>query len=353
MSTFNVSPRFVSALHPIVGADRIELAQVDGYQVVVQKGKFKPGDWAIYIPEQAILPDEMIREMGLEGRLSGGNKNRVKAVRLRGCLSQGLLYDMPEWAERDTSKDYAERLGITKWTPFIPPSMSGQLVPAPDLMRWCEVENIRKLRWQDPETGVWFDPLEGLAVEVTEKVHGTCFIATMMRDGTAMVSSKGVAGRACSLVEDERNLYWRAYREHGLGGVLADVLRAYPAAPSASIYGEVFGAGVQDLTYGLAGTSFAAFDVRAGSEWLPRSEWEPIIAGNFVATVPLLYTGQYDYEAVWALAKGQNIAGSPGAHIREGVVVRPVPERLHGGDRLIAKFVSEDYLLRSGGSEYE
>ena len=34
---------------PIEGADRIELAKVLGWQVVVKKGQFKPGDLCVYI----------------------------------------------------------------------------------------------------------------------------------------------------------------------------------------------------------------------------------------------------------------------------------------------------------------
>lgn len=352
MSTFAVSPRQVTSLAPIPDADRIELATVEGFQAVVGKGAYVPGAWVLYIPEQSILPENIIADLGLEGRLSGKAKNRVKPVRLRGCLSQGLLMPLPEWAEPDPTADYAEQLGITKWAPVVPAHMAGTMVPAPDLMRWCEVENIRKLRMQDAETGAWFDPLDGLTVSVTEKIHGTCFIATMTRDGDVMVASKGVAGRACSLLEDANNLYWRAYHAHGLADVLRDVLAEFPAVQSASVYGEVYGHKVQDLGYGVPGGAFAAFDVRAGHEWLSRDHLVAACAGR-CAVVPELYHGPYDHASVWALADGENVAGEPGAHVREGVVARPVPGRLHGGERLIAKFVSEGYLFRGGGTEYE
>ena len=77
-------------IFPHPNADLLELAQVGLYRAVVGKGQFESGDYALYIPEQAILPPELIEELGLTGKLAGPEKNRVKAVRLRGEISQGI-----------------------------------------------------------------------------------------------------------------------------------------------------------------------------------------------------------------------------------------------------------------------
>jgi RNA ligase (TIGR02306 family) len=112
MSTFKVTAEKL-VIHPHPNADALELAQVGLYRAVVPKGQYKTGDVAIYIPEQAVLPDELIEEIGLTGRLAGKDKNRVKAVRLRGELSQGIVCrpkaveDAGFWP----SDDYAELLG--------------------------------------------------------------------------------------------------------------------------------------------------------------------------------------------------------------------------------------------------
>ena len=58
----------------------------------MQKGVYKTGDLGVYIPEQAVLPEWVISRLGLEGRLAGKAQNRVKAIKLRGVLSQGLIY---------------------------------------------------------------------------------------------------------------------------------------------------------------------------------------------------------------------------------------------------------------------
>ena len=79
-------------IEPHPEADRIELAVIGEYRSVVQKGRYHDGDLVAYIPEASIVPDALIEEMGLTGKLSGSKKNRVKAARFRGVLSQGLCY---------------------------------------------------------------------------------------------------------------------------------------------------------------------------------------------------------------------------------------------------------------------
>lgn len=81
--------------HP--NADALEIAQVRGYQSIVRKGQFETGDLAVYIPEQAIVPEWLLRRLNLwdddkgKGKLAGSNGDRVKAQKIRGVLSQGIL----------------------------------------------------------------------------------------------------------------------------------------------------------------------------------------------------------------------------------------------------------------------
>lgn len=90
MSTLRVTAE-VLTIHEHPNADALELAQVGLYRAVVAKGAYRTGESALYIPEQSVLPAELIEELGLTGRLAGGKSDRVKAVRLRGELSQGIV----------------------------------------------------------------------------------------------------------------------------------------------------------------------------------------------------------------------------------------------------------------------
>lgn len=355
MSTLRVTAE-VLTVHEHPDADALELAQVGLYRAVVAKGAYRTGEAAVYIPEQSVLPAGLIEELGLTGRLAGGNHDRVKAVRLRGELSQGIVCRPKALAGVDLARaaadgtDFAERLGITKWVPPVPPTMNGEVESAPGLLPWVDIENIQRY------PGI-FTP--GEPVVLTEKLHGSACLLTYAADEDRVyVSSKGFGAKSLALREDPRNLYWRAVRGHGVAGVAARLAQRL-GARRVGIFGEVYGAGVQDLTYGADGRretlGYAAFDVSAEIDgavrWLDTVE---SLEGE-LPLVPRLFEGPYDIERVLELAGGRETVSGRGLHLREGVVIRPAVERYSPvtGGRAIAKAVSPAYLTRKGGTEYE
>ncbi|MFF1545721.1 RNA ligase (ATP) [Streptomyces sp. NPDC058291] len=355
MSTLRVTAE-VLTVHEHPNADALELAQVGLYRAVVAKGAYRTGEAALYIPEQSVLPAALVEELGLTGRLAGSASDRVKAVRLRGELSQGIVCRPEALAGVDLARaaaegtDFAERLGIVKWVPPVPPTMNGDVEAAPDLLPWVDIENIQRY------PGI-FEP--GEPVVVTEKLHGSACLLTYAADEKRVyVSSKGFGAKSLALTEDPRNLYWRAVRGHGVpeaAARLADRL----GARRIGVFGEVYGAGVQDLTYGADGRrdtlGYAVFDVCADLDgtvrWLDAAQ---LLAGE-LPLVPRLFEGPYDSERILEIATGRETVSGRGLHLREGVVIRPAVER-HSpvtGGRAIAKAVSGAYLTRKGGTEYE
>lgn len=355
MSTLRVTAeRLTVTEHP--NADALELAQVGLYRAVVAKGAYRTGDFALYIPEQAVLPEPLIGELGLTGRLAGGAANRVRAVRLRGELSQGIVCrpaalggtDLERAAAED--EDFAERLGITKWVPPVPVSMSGDVESAPDLLPWTDIENLKR------HPGIF---AAGDLVTVTEKLHGTaCCLTYYADDGTLHVTSKGLGSQRLALTEAPGNLYWRAVRGYGLPDIAAELARTLGAA-RIGIYGEVYGGGVQDLGYGVDARrelpGYAAFDVCADIggrlRWLDPAE----LPVGGLPLVPRLYHGPFDLDRVLELAQGRETVTGRGTHIREGVVIRTADDTYSPviGGRAIAKVVGDAYLTRKGGTEYE
>ncbi|MEV8316849.1 RNA ligase (ATP) [Streptomyces sp. NPDC059900] len=362
MSTLRVTAE-VLTVHEHPDADALELAQVGLYRAVVAKGAYRTGDVALYIPEQSVLPAELIEELGLTGRLAGGKSDRVKAVRLRGELSQGIVCRPRALAEVDLVRaaaqgtDFAERLGIVKWVPPIPPTMSGDVESAPDLLPWVDIENIQRY------PGI-FSP--GEPVAVTEKLHGSACLLTYVagggegagEDGRVYVSSKGFGSKSLALKEDARNLYWRAVHGHAVADAAA-ALAGRLGARRVGIFGEVYGDGVQDLAYGADGRretlGYAVFDVSAEIDgevrWLDPAD----VLDGALPLVPRLFEGPYDAGHVLELASGRETVSGRGLHLREGVVIRPAAERYSPvtGGRAIAKAVSPAYLTRKGGTEYE
>ena len=105
----------VTNITPIEGADRVELAHVNGWQVMVKKGEYKIGDLAVYFEIDSKLPETEPFEFMAK------YKYRVKTQRfLRGStLSQGLVMTPAELGLKDVKEgDFlTEKLGVTYYEP--------------------------------------------------------------------------------------------------------------------------------------------------------------------------------------------------------------------------------------------
>jgi RNA ligase (TIGR02306 family) len=335
--------------HP--NADLLALAKVDDFVSVIAKDSLKTGDVVIYLQEGSILPDKIIQELGLEGKLAGGTvlpdgkklRDRVKAVRLRGTLSQGICF-APRNIELQEGTDYAETLGVIKYQPPIPMEMSGAVEHKPGLLSYTEIENVKRY----PNV-----LLPGEKVVASEKLHGTCSVMGVV-GGEFVVSSKGLAKQQLGILETEGNIYWRMAREHAIEAKLRRIVEQ-TQAKSVFLYGETLG--VQDLLYGLqkGQIAFRAFDLRINREFISNDDFQERMSEHGIPTVPLVYQGSWDRETLETLAVGSESMTGSGTHIREGLVVKPVIER---GDatlgRVIVKMISPDYLTRKGNAtEYE
>lgn len=119
MSTFKVEAVTIEAIEPHPNADRLELAKIKGWQCVVPKGQYKENDFVLYIPMDAILPESVEAILfGPDAKIKL-SKHRVKTIKLRGAISQGIIADFDLFpAIRNIrikdGDDLAETLGIKK-----------------------------------------------------------------------------------------------------------------------------------------------------------------------------------------------------------------------------------------------
>lgn len=120
------SVQTIEALRPIPDAQKIEVAQILGWEVVTQKGRFKVGDLCVYIECDSILP-AIPDFFFLEPR-----RYRIRIIKLKKQVSQGLALTIPEavsayqqfWKEKDDristlncGDDVTTLLGIIKHDP--------------------------------------------------------------------------------------------------------------------------------------------------------------------------------------------------------------------------------------------
>ena len=392
MSTFECPVVRVSIeKHP--DADRLDIATVGGYKCIVGRDQFKTGDLAVYVPEQSVLPEWLLKtlvfwdDLNGKGKLNGSRGNRVRAMKLRGILSQGLLmgfdyqnpdrvahlpapgehpelglgYDMTPFPELAESQDFAEYLGITKYEPVIPARFAGRAAGADfDATISYDFENIKKR----PDL---FD--DGMDVVITEKLHGTLLMVGLVPksiwegkpwadkcpsfgDYKGVVSSKGNAKNGILLdPADETNLYVSEARDLWDCMYHIELSDGSPrGGEPIFLFGEIFGQGVQDLGYGETLPAFRAFDVYVGKRdegaYLNPAQLTEYCFG-VINVVPRLYTGPYSLAKVLELTDGDTTLGVK--QIREGVVICAADGSSHKRyGRRKAKSISAAYLLRKG-----
>lgn len=328
MSEFSVE---VVALGPVTkhpDADTLSVTQVHGgYPAILRTGQFKEGDRAVYVPVDAIVDGDRAPFAFL-----GPGKHRIKAKRLRGLFSMGLLVEAPEGAE--VGADMREALGVEKYEApltvaeirgdgYRAPEPAGPRVPHYDL---------------DPLRRYSRALIEGEEVVLTEKIHGANL--RMLFDGATL----HVGSRTLWKDEAHDALWWPAVRVSGFATLLE---QSFP--PDLVFYGEIFGQ-VQDLTYGHPGKSegpayvrvFDAFDRKKGI-WLDYDDLASMVHPDL--RVPELSRGPWSRDLL-ANAEGPSRLA---AHVREGFVVRPVHERVDLSlptKRVVLKMHGQGYLTR-------
>ena len=110
-------------IEPIEGADRIELAHVLGWQCVVNKGQFQPMDIGVYFEIDSFLPVrpefEFMRASSYKKTDIMGEGFRLRTMRFRGQISQGLLLPLNQFPEIsddvEVGEDVSELLKVRKW----------------------------------------------------------------------------------------------------------------------------------------------------------------------------------------------------------------------------------------------
>lgn len=246
----------ITYIKPIEGADAIECAIVNGgWPVVVKKGEYKVGDVAIYLEIDSWVPHELapFLSKGQEPREYNGVKGeRLRTVKLRGQISQGLLLpidgDSPMWYGRFVGDDVTEILGIQKWEPPIPAQLQGTMrgnfphfIPKTDQER-CQ--NLRRDIFETRKHEIY---------EVTIKLDGSS-MTVYVKDGEI-----GVCSRNIDLKETEGNSFWKAARDQNLIYALRRISE-YNGEDYA-IQGELIGEGIQGNPEKLKGQRFYLFDI--------------------------------------------------------------------------------------------
>ena len=332
--------RKIDAIDPINGADAIECATIGGWKVVVKKGEYTVGDLAVYCEIDSWIPTELAAFLskGKEPREFEGIKGeRLRTVKLRGQLSQGLLLPLDvlpaddvfngAWTE---GEDVSELLGIVKWEMPMNAQLAGMakgnfpsLIPKTDQER---VQNLVQEVISASEVGMKF--------EVTEKLEGssmTCYLI----DGEF-----GVCSRNLDLKETVDNTFWQVARRDGI----EEKMRIDGHFVSFAIQGELIGPGIQGNIYKLSKPEFWVFDVYniSGGCYMTPNERQALITKMGLLHVPVMVedyelSGAGGIEGLLSFAEAKSAIQLQIE--REGIVFKEI----NGG--MTFKVISNKYLL--------
>lgn len=309
--------------HP--NADSLFVAAITGtaWRCCARKADFENSREGVYIPVDSLIPVNLADELKLPNSVDG-RPHRVRTIRLRGLLSQGLL--LPNRWGFKPGDDVAGALGITKHVE--PEPVDEDLRNFPEtFVTYTDIENVNNF------PGVL---QEGEQVVITEKIHGVNFRAAFI-DGEFWIGTKSAAWKPSASSK---------WHQVAAKYSLAEKLRGMPGTV---VFGELYGTGVQALRYGLDDCNdMRLFDAYRPDSYLDHADFGDLAAELGVPAVPMLYAGPYSDAVLAQYTSGPSVLGQ-GAHIREGVVVRPCQERWdfdHGLGRVILKSVCPNYLLK-------
>ncbi len=333
--------------HP--NADSLSITTVEGSPCIFRTGELEKGDHAIYLPVDSVVAEGGPAGKRLPFLKYSNGFARIKAARLRGVFSMGLLLPFSVVIEPHSQlciagqaslssppqlgDDVSSLLGVTKFEEPEPVCLGGDQERDPGLMPVYGMESYRKYRDV-------FVP--GEMVTVSEKLHGCNFRA--IHDGTRLwVGSHRTWKRP-----DSNDIWNRVAKAYNLEERLS-------RCPMIGLYGEVYG-DVQDLKYGASSRQLelAIFDAYAASSskkrFVHNEETALLCRREGLPMVPVLYEGPFNPALIEPLANGKTNLG--GGHIREGIVIKSAYEQDHPQlGRKILKLVSENYLLRKNGTE--
>jgi RNA ligase (TIGR02306 family) len=293
------------------------------------------GDLAVYYEIDSFLPIrpqfEFLRKSSYK-RMGSSEGFRLKTIRLRGQISQGLLTPIPEGISNPREgDDLTEALDIVKYEPPIPAQLAGKIKGTfPNF-----IPKTDEIRIQNFENEVGFSPV-GERAYVTEKLDGTSFTC-YFNNGVF-----GVCGRNWELSETSDNSLWR------MANVLQLKEKMTKHGKNIALQGELIGAGINGNLYGLSDHKlyfFTGYDIDKGRRmFFDELEW--VLFGLQLQMVPLLEKYGFvipnesnivDYMLKYA--EGKSVLNMEVD--REGVVVRGLEREFS------FKAISNTYLLGS------
>jgi len=353
--------------HP--NADRLQIAVVYGFEVVIGKNGYQVGDKVIYVPIDSIISQELEDNLFPHDSKIKLTKHRIRQIRIRKFPSQGMLIDTKTiqtvfgFEPKALEEDYKLRLRIEKYEPPTNGAPQGQSTKIKEKKNshFKEYKGLCNIKWFPTKFK------EGEIITVQEKVHGTNSRAGIVpfEANTWWKRLKGLFGLNPKFdkcygsnrvqLQDKKDSKSGFYGEDIYGKVFKQIDVFSKLRENEIVYGEIYGGGVQKhYNYGCKDGEykFVLFDLKFNGEWQ-----NPDVVANFAKErgfymVPELYRGPCDAELIKKLTVGNSVM-VPSQKVMEGIAVKSVEGYDEGmGGKRALKFISEKYLDRKDNTDF-
>ncbi len=317
----------VLSVEPIEGADKIELVRILGWQCVSEKGALKPGDLAVYIEIDSILPNTNPAFEFMAGR-----HYKVKTAKFLGTLSQGLALPVEQllpYLFVKEGDDVTTLLGIKRPEEADGLQLGGEnvglfpthLVPKTDELR---IQSFPKV----------LDELEGEPYVITRKMDG-CSVTVLPINGVVSVASRNYLKTG--------DKWWFPVEKYNLRMVIGD--------RNIAIQGELCGPGIQKNPMELPEIRWLVFDIYDidAKKYYTPAELESFCSLYDLPTVPTLKYGPSFIKCsvddlLWNMMFYISEAKWIGKEV-EGIVIRHAENKVSPtlGKRLSFKVINNEY----------
>jgi len=364
-----VTIRTVDRLIPINGCDNICLAVIDGWQVIVKKTEFVVGDSCLFFEIDSFIPvkDTRFQFLNKVTKFNGFEGYRIKTLKMRGVLSQGLALPLTMFPEIQNFflEDYSEALGVVKYDNAVAEAKGGPKAgnsagKFPSFIPKTDQERVQNLT-------SYFTTMKDEVFEETLKLDGsslTCF--TMPRPRTwfqKLLNKIGIRTeikqefRVCSrnleIKEPQKEDEPKTYDNNGRPTTVKQsdywtVVKKYNLHKKIplgfAVQGEMIGPKIQANHEKVHDLEFYAFDVYdiGESKYLLPHERREFCATYDIPHVPVVSQGikpfNMSLEELLTHVEGESMnAGT----ISEGRVYKHIYKDIS------FKVISNSYLLKS------
>lgn len=346
----------IKALHPIEGKDRIVLAEVLGWTVIVQKDEYAVGDKTVYVEIDSVLPEKE------EFEFLRSKKFRIKTMKMGGVLSQGICFPLsilPE-GEYELGQDVTEIIGITQYEPTQDKERIARVpMPTKKYPKWLmRFGWFRKLVLPKKQAKGFPDFISKTDENRIENVpfyleDKTPMIATEKVDGQSgsfvLKKNKGFLGRAkyefivCSrnlrIWNEDNSSYWSVAKKYDIENVLK---RLIGDNDFIAIQGECIGEGVQKNKYKVKGYDLYVFNLIYPTGRIGSLEAKKICEENGLKFVPIVNENYVLPDTIAELRQFAHGTSALYDTLREGIVFRSID-----GIKSF-KCVDPEFLLKYG-----